>query len=373
MKNRFFCLLKKEKKLQNNSASSKSEEKFSFSLDSNNLEILPKDDEIIRKILKRLESKETLEKIKGSSLIKNYTGNFYCLDSMNDQFTLNEIRSDQTGFLRSNSNIFKKADEIKSWQDLPHFMSENAAFPSFNQIEYALPQVFEPPINPPNLKIMLEATNTNLANMNINTKRNSFTNLDSVHNFNPLFVNSLKNLEELKQNVPTFGMSLNFMSEPMTNSDALIKPQPININNNLHSSESLKEINIMQKLNEAQNDLKSSYDLNHNTETCLKLKVVAINKINLKTKGGNFFHAIVDLNRNEIALMKQFTPNLSPKSSGSRNSYLSALLSLNQSFGSLKIPSNDSIKSGEANMNLPGIKKFSKEGILNSHFKDFKF
>ena len=59
VKNRFFSLVKKEKK--GIDKSSKSDEKISCSIDSSNMEIQPKEDEIIRKILKRLGSQDHLQ------------------------------------------------------------------------------------------------------------------------------------------------------------------------------------------------------------------------------------------------------------------------------------------------------------------------
>lgn len=67
VKNRFFSLIKKEKK--GIDKSTKSDEKFSCSIDSSNMEIQPKEDEIIRKILKRLESQDHLQLKNGTFYI----------------------------------------------------------------------------------------------------------------------------------------------------------------------------------------------------------------------------------------------------------------------------------------------------------------
>lgn len=236
-------------------------------------------------------------------------------------------------------------------------------------------------------------------NLNVNTSapaneikhRNSLSNLDSGSLLNPLLADSYKNIEEEgninKHSFPTFGA--NPINIPLTNPSISMIPHnrsdtqirhastPVNFNS-VQSSESLKEINLIQKLNTIQEEQRSVLEPNINSiinngsnDNYIKLKVVSIKQINLKTKNPNLFHAIIDLNRKEIVITKQCTPNLSPKSSGSRQSYLSALLSLNQSFGSLKMPSNDSIRSSDGNIKL-GFQRVQKEGNLNSHFKDHK-
>lgn len=52
--------------------STKSEEKFSCSIDSSNLEMQPKEDEVIKKILKRLESQDHLQQKKGNIFLTEF-------------------------------------------------------------------------------------------------------------------------------------------------------------------------------------------------------------------------------------------------------------------------------------------------------------
>ena len=239
-----------------------------------------------------------------------------------------------------------------------------------------------------NFNFSLINVNTS-APTNENKNRSSLSNLDSGSLLNPLLADSYKNLEEEgninKHSFPTFGA--NPMNIPLTNPSISMIPHnrsdtqirnSVNFNS-VQSSESLKEINLIQKLNTIQEEQRSvleppninNISSNGSNDNYIKLKVVSIKQINLKTKNPNLFHAIIDLSRKEMVITKQCTPNLSPKSSGSRQSYLSALLSLNQSFGSLKMPSNDSIRSSDGNIKL-GFQRVQKEGNLNSHFKDHK-
>lgn len=297
-------------------------------------------------------------------------------------------------------------------QELPRFIMPEPIYPSsLNQLPYPPidPQMPPPPgfnwwENNHNLMMMNREIGTNnfnfSLNLNVNTSaptnenkhRNSLSNLDSGSLLNPLLMDSYKNLEEEgnfnKHSFPTFGV--NPINIPLTNpsismiphnrSDTQIRNSSTPVNfNSVQSSESLKEINLIQKLNTIQEEQRSvleppninNISSNGSNDNYIKLKVVTIKQFNLKTKNPNLFHAIIDLSRKEIVLTKQCTPNLSPKSSGSRQSYLSALLSLNQSFGSLKMPSNDSIRSSDGNIKL-GFQRVQKEGNLNSHFKDHK-
>ena len=411
VKNHFFSLLKREKKNQNISNSSKSEDKPNSGDSMNTAELTPNEDEIIKLILRKLESKQDFEKMAGFLTYKyKYLKilNMILTDEGNNFFTLNEIQSEHSVFNMKNQNIFQKEEGIKSLKDLPHFLADKNIFiPQHSQSSFQnyTNQVPNPSVggvfdmNQHFLKEKLNQTllQNNIFSPNYNLNRNTnidqhgtLSNLEYTPTLNPFILESFKNMEEeinKYHNFPTFGKTAsNEYIHTKENveiqkhlSETLIKnTNPIPVNHYVNSSESLKEIRIMQKLNNLKEEEEKTNPENNTPDQFLKLKIIPLTRLNLKEKQSHIFHALLDLNKHEIVVLKQFTQNLSPKSSGSQNSYLSALLSLNQSFGSLKMPSNDSIKSSEGNFKFnTGFQKCNKEtninlnlGLANSRFKN---
>lgn len=373
VKNRFFSLLKKEKK-----KNTVSDQTNSFSTMKASIEMVPEDQEIIHKLILELEKNECAQ---GKELL---VSRFY--------FYIFKKFKKETKFDLPSSFLNLNANPLKTSHETSYFPDLNLNFPSYNRWENMMQMEDSWKNNNNSYALNFNAFNAFAETKQISQSMNSlnlenigqpytnfpssFKNLEeNINQPNSNAIKSYKNFEEINK-ITALNSSEKLLKEhanlnfPKNSSESFIKTPHYQINGLIGSSESLKEIKIMEKLKISKEEEKySQTEIPQNYEYFIKLKVINLNKLNYKSKLSSIFHAIVDMTNYEIVILNQFAPTNSPKSSGSgsRNSYVSALLNLNQSFGSLKIPSNDSIKSNDPNRSINNSQRFFKEG---SHFKE---
>lgn len=177
--------------------------------------------------------------------------------------------------------------------------------------------------------------------VNIHQKSHSST-LDQHFTENKID-KSIKNLEEEieKWRFPHLQTNSEKMETQREFPENFFNAPASNYKNSLTSFDSMKEINIMEKLKLMKEEEKSP-TLMHSTHQYIKFKIINLDNLKTKDKFSNIYNAIVDLNNFEIVILNQFAHKNSPRSEFSKSSRAGPLFNLNPSFGSFHTSSNES-------------------------------